>query len=245
MSKLAIVTGTSSGIGAALTDRLLAEDWQVFGVARREVKRPEPAYRHIQADLADPNVAGGMIEPLLAAEFAFGSCDCLALVNNAASPGQKRAYGKQDATVTFRNIALNLSAPMALMDMVTRARPDGARLRIVNISSGLAYRPLAGGADYCASKAGLHMAGEVLAEEGHPDTAVLSYAPGIVDTEMQQSLRSESEGDFSSVGVFKAMHDEGRLAEPDDVIAPIVAFLTQESVNGFHQDRYAAEPIRG
>lgn len=238
MSKLAIVTGTSSGIGAALTDRLLAEDWQVFGVARREVKRPEPAYRHIQADLADPNVAGGMIEPLLAAEFAFGSCDCLALVNNAASPGQKRAYGKQDATVTFRNIALNLSAPMALMDIVTRARPDGARLRIVNISSGLAYRPLAAAGDYCASKAGLHMAGEVLAEEGHPDTAVLSYAPGIVDTEMQQSLRSEEASDFSSVDVFRAMHEEGRLAAPEAVVGPIVEFLEDDAASGFHVDRF-------
>ncbi len=239
MSKLAIVTGTSSGIGAALIDRLLAEDWQVFGVARREVKRPESAYRHIQADLADPNVAGGLIDPLLAAEFAFGSCDCLALVNNAASPGQKRGYGRQDAGATFRNIALNLSAPMALMDMVIRARPEGARLRIVNISSGLAYRPLAAAGDYCASKAGLHMAGEVLAEEGHPDTAVLSYAPGIVDTEMQQSLRSESGSDFASVEVFRAMHEEGRLAAAEDVIGPIVEFITHETVTGFHQDRYA------
>jgi NAD(P)-dependent dehydrogenase (short-subunit alcohol dehydrogenase family) len=236
--RIAIVTGTSSGIGAALTDRLLAAGWQVFGVARREVKRPESAYRHIQADLADPGVAGGKIEPLLAAEFAFGGCDCLALVNNAASPGQKRAYGKQDSGTTFRNIALNLSAPMALMDMVVRARPEGARLRIVNISSGLAYRPLADAADYCASKAGLHMAGEVLAEEQHPDSAVLSYAPGIVDTEMQQSLRSESGSDFASVGVFQAMHEEGRLATPDAVVGPIVDFLEDESVSGFHQDRF-------
>ncbi|MEM1411101.1 MAG: SDR family NAD(P)-dependent oxidoreductase [Pseudomonadota bacterium] len=239
MSKLAIVTGTSSGIGAALTDRLLTDGWQVFGVARREVKRTEAAYRHIQADLSDPNVAGSLIEPLLAAEFAFGGCDCLALVNNAASSGQKRAYGKQDASVTFRNIALNLSTPMALMDMVVRARPEGARLRVVNLSSGLAYRPLAATGDYCASKAGLHMAGEVLAEEQHPATAVLSYAPGIVDTEMQQSLRTETEGDFVSVGFFKAMHEEGRLASADDVVDPIVTFLSDETITGFHQDRYA------
>jgi len=238
MSKLAIVTGTSSGIGAALTDRLLAEEWQVLGVARREVRRPGEAYRHVQADLSDPDVARGRIEPLLQAELVFGACECLALVNNAASPGQKRAYGQQDAAATFRNIALNLSAPMALMDMIIRARPEGARLRIVNISSGLAHRPLAAAGDYCASKAGLHLAGEVLAEEGHADTAVLSYEPGIVDTEMQLSLRSEAESDFASVDVFRAMFDEGRLAEAEDVVAPVVAFLADETVAGFHQDRY-------
>lgn len=237
--KLAIVTGTSSGIGAALAERLLAEGWKVFGVARREVKRPESDYRHIQADLADPKVAGGMIEPLLAAEFAFGVCDCLALVNNAAVPGQLRDYGRQDAAATFRNLAVNLAAPIALMDMVVRARPDGARLRIVNISSGLAYRARAGIAEYCASKAGLHLAGEVLADEAHADTAVFNYQPGIVDTEMQTRLRGESKEDFRSVGIFEAMHDEGRLARPDAVLEPIVTFLEDPDRTGFLEDRYA------
>ncbi len=41
--KLAIVTGSSSGIGEALTGQLLERGWQVLGVARREVKRPESA----------------------------------------------------------------------------------------------------------------------------------------------------------------------------------------------------------
>ncbi len=236
--KLAIVTGTSSGIGAALADRLLADGWQVFGVARREVKRPESDYRHIQADLADPDVANRVIAPLLEAEFMFGAYDDLALVNNAATPGQLRSYGSQDAGATFRNLALNLSAPMALMDMAVRVRPEGARLRIVNISSGLAYRPLAGAADYCASKAGLHMAGEVLAAEAPPKTAVFNYQPGIVDTEMQQQLRGEDTGAFESVDVFKAMHEEGRLASAEAVIAPIVAFLDDDSIEGFHEDRF-------
>jgi benzil reductase ((S)-benzoin forming) len=236
MSQLAIVTGTSSGIGKALTERLLADGWKVFGVARREAKF-EGDYQHVQADLSDPAVAN-QLGPRIEAEMMFGAFSRLALVNNAASPGQKRAFGSQSCDATYRNIAINLSAPMALMDLVVRLRPAGASLRVVNVSSGLAYRPLSGAADYCASKAGLHMAGEVLAEEGQPDLAVLSYAPGIVDTEMQQSLRGEEESDFSSVAVFRAMHDEGRLAAPEAVIEPILAFLADDDVAGFHVDRY-------
>jgi len=237
MSKLAIVTGTSSGIGEALAQRLLADGWQVFGMARREVKF-DGAYQHLQVDLSDPVVAS-QLGPRIEAEMAFGEFSRLALVNNAATPGQKRSYGDQSTADTFRNIAINLSAPMALMDLAVRLRPDHALLRVVNISSGLAYRPLAGLADYCASKAGLHMAGESLAEEKHPNTAVLAYAPGIVATEMQRSLRGETNDSFQSTAVFKAMHDEGRLASAKAVIEPIVRFVEHDTITGFHQERYA------
>lgn len=236
-SKLAIVTGSSAGIGEALTGQLLAEGWAVLGIARREVKRSEPGYKHILADLADAKAIDGIITPRLSLELAFSHFDRLALVNNAAAAGQMRSYGAQSAPATYRTIAINLAACMALMDMVLRLRPKGAALRVVNVSSGLAYRPLAGAADYCASKAGLHMAGEVLASEEHAHTGVLSYAPGIVDTGMQQQLRGQPETEFASVDVFKAMHEEGRLAAPADVIAPIVAFLQSDQC-GFCEDRY-------
>lgn len=235
--RLAIITGTSSGIGASLAERLLKEQWLVIGVSRREVNIAEPDYLHIQADLADPRAMSSLASRI-EAELAFRSIDRFALVNNAASPGQRRAFGDQDASNTYQNIAINLSAPLALMDLAVRLRPERACLRVVNLSSGLAYRPLAATADYCASKAGLHMAGEVLAEEGHPLTAVLSYAPGIVDTEMQQMLRSEPQERFHSVGVFKAMYEEGRLVEADDVTGPIIRFLESDSVNGFSVDRF-------
>lgn len=235
--RLAIITGTSSGIGASLAAELLRKQWLVLGIARREVSFSEPGYLHAQVNLADP-AALASLASRIEAELAFRTIDCLALVNNAASPGQRRAFGEQKTSNTFQNIATNLSAPMALMDIVVQLRPEGALLRVVNLSSGLAYRPLAGAADYCASKAGLHMAGEVLAQEDHADLAVLSYAPGIVDTEMQETLRGESEEDFASVNVFKAMHEEGRLADADDVITPIVRFVEDPEVSGFSEARY-------
>ena len=236
--KLAVVTGNSSGIGKALTERLLADGWKVFGVARREAKF-EGDYQHMQADLSDP-AAAAQLGPRLKAELAFGSFTRLALVNNAATSGQKRSYGNQSDQATFRNIAVNLSAPIALMDQVVRLRPEGAALRVVNISSGLAQHPMASLSDYCASKAGLHMAGQVLASESDGNTAVLSYEPGIVDTEMQQSLRGEKDDDFTSVKVFRAMHDEGRLATAKAVTEPIVTFLNSNAVNGFHHQRFEA-----
>jgi benzil reductase ((S)-benzoin forming) len=239
--RLAIVTGTSSGIGAALAQRLLDDGWLVFGVARREVSFAGGNYQHVQADLADPSLAG-QLASRIQAELAFRTIDRLALINNAATPGQRRSYGRQDSGTTFQNIATNLAAPMALMDLALRLRPAGTPLRIVNLSSGLAYRPLEGAADYCASKAGLHMAGEVCALESEgEDIAVLSYSPGIVDTEMQQTLRGESAEDFPSVDVFRAMHEESRLAAAGRVLGPMVQFLEDAAVRGFHEARFDPE----
>ena len=236
MARLAIITGTSSGIGAALAERLLGEGWQVFGLSRRPVELPAP-YQHLTCDLADPAVPQ-QLASRLAAELAFNEYSHLALVNNAATPGQRRRFGDLSAAETFRNMAINLAAPMALMNLVAELRPANAMLRVVNVSTGLAYRPLPGLADYCASKAGLHMAGEVLAAEDHGDMAVLSYAPGIVATEMQTTLRGETAKDFPSVDVFRAMHEENRLLAANQVLEPIVAFLLDASRRGFYQQRH-------
>jgi len=229
--KLAIITGTSSGIGAALAAALLRQGWLVFGVARREVSFPEGEYVHLQADLADPRLPV-LLDSRLQAELAFRQLDRLALINNAATPGQRRCYGDQDAGKTFHAIAVNLAAPMALMDLAVRRCPPDAPLRVINVSSGLAYRPLAGVADYCASKAGLHMAGEVFAEENEGNRAVLAYSPGIVDTEMQAQLRGESKESFVSVDVFNAMFDENRLLAAERVIGPMIDFIDDDAARG-------------
>src|SRR5690554_3237440 len=196
--RLAIVTGSSSGIGAALTDRLLETGWIVFGVARREVKRSEANYRHVQADLADPDVADTVVAPLVTAEMAFANYSSVALINNAATEGQLRHYGSMNSKKLFAGFATNLAAPVALMNALIRDCPPDTELKIVNVSSGLAHKPLAGLSEYCAAKAGLRMAGQVLAAE-RPDLALLSYEPGIVDTVMQNRLRNQHTEAFSSV----------------------------------------------
>src|SRR5437773_12365783 len=50
---LAVVTGTSRGIGAAVADRLLEHGWDVVGIARHDASHDHPRYRHLRLDLAD------------------------------------------------------------------------------------------------------------------------------------------------------------------------------------------------
>ena len=99
-----------------------------------------------------------------------------------------------------------------------------------------------GVADYCTSKAALQMAGRVLICEQEAaaatNIALLSYSPGIVDTEMQQKLRESPETEFSSTHVFRQMHEQGSLVSAQDVLLPIVEFLNRDGISGFNEARY-------
>jgi benzil reductase ((S)-benzoin forming) len=243
--RLAIITGTSSGIGRALAGRLSSAGWMVIGIARRPVEETSPAYRHIQCDLADLDALTGNLLPELEQVITGQPWQRLALINNAAVTGQLKDVSQLDGRVLHASLAVNTTAPVVLMGLVTRLCPSGTQLRIVNLSSGLAYYPMPGVTDYCTSKAALLMAGRVLACEQEAaeanNTAVLSYSPGIVDTEMQQVLRSSPESTFSSTHVFRRMHSEGSLVAATDVLQPIVDFLDRDDVSGFTEARFGEE----
>ncbi|KFO21090.1 Sepiapterin reductase [Fukomys damarensis] len=89
--------------------------------------------------------------------------------------------------------ALNLTSTLCLTSGVLKAFPDspGLSRTVVNISSLCALKPFKGWALYCAGKAARDMMFQVLASE-EPSVRVLSYAPGPLDTDMQQLARETS-----------------------------------------------------
>src|SRR5919108_2573899 len=174
--RLALVTGTSSGIGAAVARELLAHGWQVIGIARRPVQLAQD-YRHLALDLADAANAAPAIEGELSARLAERQWERLGLVNNAAAAPAGRVE-MLDAAELARALALNVALPLWLMGLALRLRPAPTPLRIVNVSSGAAHHAVPGLAAYCASKAALRMAGMTVAAEMQGDVAIYSYEPG-------------------------------------------------------------------
>ncbi len=240
--RLAVVTGTSSGIGAALAGELLARGWTVLGIARSAVERPEPGYRHVRFDLSDVAAFEDGLAPRLEAAVAETPWARVGLVNNAAGLGQFLTLDRLDPAALLDEVALNVVTPMALMGVLLRACPRGTPLRIVNVSSGAALHPIPGLADYCASKAALRMAGMVLGSElgplERPEVAVLSYEPGTVATDMQDQARAQSKEDFPAVDMFREFKQSGRLAEPARVVVPVADFLEGDGDAGFSEARF-------
>ena len=188
-------------------------------------------------DLSDVPAASAAIERELGPRLAEARWRRVALVNNAAI-GVAGRVQNLEATELVRGYALNAAMPLWLMGFVVKhAR---APVRVVNLSSGAAVRAFPGLAAYCSSKAALRMAGMTVSAEIDRDLAVLSYEPGVVDTEMQLATRSKSTEEFPWVDTFRRFHAEGMLVSPELPAADIVQFLESDASERFVERRRGA-----
>jgi benzil reductase ((S)-benzoin forming) len=100
---------------------------------------------------------------------------------------------------------------------------------IINVSSGAGKNPIDGWSVYCATKAGLDMYTRTLAEElkidGKKNIFAFAVAPGVVDTAMQDQIRTASPEDFSRIQSFIGYKNEDQLAHPDFVASKYLAIL--------------------
>jgi len=186
--RLAVVTGATSGIGAAVARRLCAEGATVVGLGRRsdaltaETVRAEGRFIPICADLADPRARG-----LAIAEIKERAPRIDLLINNAgeaayASPLELGAAGWHAL------FELNLHAAIELaVELAPRIARGG---HLINLSSITArFAPNARFAAYAATKAALDRATEALRLELDPlGVHVTSLAPGLVDTPLYDKV---------------------------------------------------------
>ncbi|HEV7612561.1 MAG TPA: 3-oxoacyl-ACP reductase FabG [Steroidobacteraceae bacterium] len=218
--EIALVTGASRGIGAAIAERLARDGARVIGTATT----PEGAAR-ISANLASRGGRGALldvaksesIEALLAdiegQEGAVGI-----LCNNAGITRDTLLLRmkEQDWDAVFDT---NLKSVFQLSKAVLRGMMKARKGRIVSITSVVALTGNPGQANYAAAKAGIIGFTKSLAREvGSRGITANAIAPGFIDTDMTRAL-SETQR--------SALNDRiplGRLGQPAD-IAAAVAFL--------------------
>jgi benzil reductase ((S)-benzoin forming) len=243
---LAIVTGTSSGIGAAVASALLKKSWRVIGIARRGTVLRDDNFQQLSIDLGNVRDAPEHIEREVGSTLDGHAWHRIALVNNAATTGDLQPMEALRPSDVLQALALNTVLPIWLMGFVVRHARADTLLRIVNVSSGLAVHPHPGVGTYCASKAALRMAGMVLAQElTSPErssacphnAAILSYEPGVVDSEMQTSIRTQSAATFPWVGTFVNFKRHGLLVRANIPAGEIVRFLETDHAPPFSEGR--------
>lgn len=243
--RIALVTGCSSGIGKALANALLADSWQVIGLARRDSGIDHPDFRQVRLDLSDLDSLRTWAERDLAEILADKQLERFALINNAAAIGALSRLTDVDLADLARLLTVNTAAPVYLMGRAVRQAPASVKLRVVNISSGAARSAYPGLGDYCASKAALRMAGQALAAELQEDgrspgqVSVFSYEPGVVATDMQVQARGADPDRFPGQASFQEFHDQGLLHDPAAVVGEIVDFAGGDPAEHFNESRYA------
>jgi short-subunit dehydrogenase len=188
--KRALVTGASSGIGAALAEALAGAGAVVGIAARREdrlaevldrCRRHSPDSRMWVADLADPAAVDALAASALE---ELGGVDVL--VNNAGIP-KRRHVTRLDAATVDAVMAINYSSPVRLTLALLPQMLERGEGRIVTVSSVAAPLSSPGEAAYDASKAALSSFSEAMAIDlWDTGVKVLIVYPGVVDTELYQ-----------------------------------------------------------
>ncbi len=234
-TSLFILTGASRGLGAAMAEQLLAPDHRLLCLSRQTSDTLAAKAAAVGAgleqwpiDLAQPEAASARLQAWLqgleAARF-----DAATLINNAGvitRVGPVDECSDADLSAALR---VSLEAPMLLSAAFLRAtRGWSAQRRVLNISSGLGRRAMAGSAGYCAAKAGMDHFSRALAldEAARPNGArVVSLAPGVIDTDMQVQLRAAEPAGFPEQGNFIKLKEGGQLTPPHDAAARVLAWL--------------------
>lgn len=218
--KLMITTGASRGIGQALVremDKRHQTALHHILIARSEEGLYEivgelagPGHV-LKADLADPVRSADMLGNLLGG-YDPASFDQLILVNNAGILGPVGHTGFLSGPDVQRALQINLTAPMLLTDRFVRWAHGSSTPKVVlNVASGAARFPIVCWGTYAASKAGLEMFSRVVAEENRKDLRIISVAPGVIETDMQQSIRGMDVSQFPLRDEFVRYKETGKL----------------------------------
>jgi len=223
MSKIALVTGATRGIGKAIAESLVANGMTVVGTATSEAGAASISEylgdngKGIVLDVSNDESVDAVIKQI---NEEFGAPTVL--VNNAGITRDNlsmRMKADEWNAVIDTNLSSVFHAMQAAIKPMMRARGG----RIINISSVVAAMGNPGQLNYCASKGGVEAMTRSLAREiGSRNITVNAVAPGFIATDMTADLGDDAHAKLTSQIPL------GRLGDPQD-IAAAVAFLASDA----------------
>jgi 3-oxoacyl-[acyl-carrier protein] reductase len=218
--QIALVTGATRGIGAAIADRLARDGARVIGTAttaegaaRISANLAARGGRGAVLDVVKPDSIEAVLDDIEAQEGAVGI-----LCNNAGITRDTLLLRMKEADWDAV-LDTNLASVFRLSKAVLRGMMKARAGRIVSITSVVGLTGNPGQANYAAAKAGIIGFTKSLAREvGSRGITVNAVAPGFIDTDMTRALAEPQRA------ALNAQIPLGRLGQPADVAAA-VAFL--------------------
>ncbi|WP_322044744.1 SDR family oxidoreductase [Paraburkholderia sp. J67] len=229
---VALITGSTSGIGAAIARRLARDGYAVVLHSRSSAQAGQALAEelgcaaYVQADLADDAQRVRLIREAIA---VWGRLDVL--VNNA---GISRVIAHDDLAAATPAVwtelhEVNVIAPFRLVTEAQAAlREAAARGKpgcVINVSSHAGVRPKGASIPYAATKAALNHVTRLLALSLAPEIRVNAVAPGLVDTPLTADWTGAQQ-------LWKERSPMRRAATPDDIAQAVAMLVASDYLTG-------------
>jgi len=228
-----VVTGARSGLGAAVTKRLVDGGARVVGVDVSEGEEvPEPSFCFVGADVTDEDAARRVFS---VARERFGAVH--GLVNCAGVAPAEKVLGREGVhrlDTFMRTISINLMGTFNMLrlaaDAIQAVAPNDAGERgvIINTASVAAFDGQIGQAAYAASKGGVVAMTLPLARElARFGVRVMTIAPGIMETPMLSGMPDDVQQALGKMVPFPP-----RLGKPEEFASLVCHIIENAYLNG-------------
>ena len=210
-SKVVVITGASVGLGAGMADWFSDRGARLGLCARRVPDSPSSHTVARSVDVTDLDALCAFADEV---GDNLGPIDLW--INNAAVLGPITAQRDLEAKDLLEHLEVNLAGVLNGTRAYIRHLELAAHVgNLVNITSGLGQRGMAGVSAYSAAKAGVDRLTETVALE-EPDLfdTVLAVSPGVIETDMQRTLRQQDPDVLHDLDFFKARKAEGNMNSP-------------------------------